>query len=141
MTEYWFYDPEGVQSPKSAGALRGLRLRAGVYEAIAPLRHLAGGTVATVYPSAVLGVALGVDRQRHLRLYDDSRQAWFQTANEAAAEARQAQAQVQAERDARQQAQAQVQAERDARQQAEARLQELLARWQMSDDELDSPRP
>ena len=126
VPEYWFYDPEGVQSPKLAGALRGLRLRAGVYEAIAPLRRLAGGTVATVYPSAVLGVALGVDRQRHLRLYDDSRQAWSQTANEAAAEARQAQAQIQAER--------------DARQQAQARLQEL-ARWQMSDDELDSPRP
>ena len=78
---------------------------------------------AVIKPSR--GVALGVDRQRHLRLYDDSRQAWYQTANEAAAEARQAQAQ----------------AERDACQQAEARLQELLARWQMSDDELDSPRP
>ncbi len=134
VTEYWFYDPEGVQAPDAAGALRGFRLRAGIYEAIAPLRRVAGGAVATVYPSEVLGVALGVDRQRHLRLYDAGRQAWYQTANEAQAEA-------QAERDARQQAETRAQAERDARQQAEARLQALLARLQMSDDELDSPRP
>ena len=120
VTEYWFYDPEGVQHPDAAGALRGFCLRAGVYEAIAPVRNPAAGAVASVYPSAVLGVALGVDRQRHLRLYDAGRQAWFQTADEAQAEA---------------------QAERDARQQAEARLQALLARLQMSDDELDSPRP
>ena len=110
VTEYWFYDPEGVQHPDAAGALHGFRLRAGVYEAIAPVR----GAGVAVYPSAVLGVALGVDRQRHLRLYDAGRQAWFQTADEAQAEA---------------------QAERDARRQAEAR-------WQTSDnDERDSPRP
>ena len=110
VTEYWFYAPEGVQPPDAAIALRGFRLRAGVYEAIAPVR----GAVAAVYPSAVLGVALGVDRQRRLRLYDAGRHAWYQTANEAQAEA---------------------QAERDARQQAEAR-------WQMSDDdERDTPRP
>ncbi len=170
VKEYWFYDPEGVQLPDAAGTLRGFRLRAGVYEAIAPLRRVAGGAVATVYPSTVLGVALGVDRQRHLRLYDAGRQAWYQTANEAQAEAQterdarqQAETQAQAERDARQQAETraqaerdarqqaetraqaaaeQAQAERDARQQAEARLQALLARLQMSDDdELDSPRP
>ena len=169
VTEYWFYDPEGVQHPDAAGTLRGFRLRAGIYEAIAPLQRVAGGAVATVYPSEVLGVALGVDRQRHLRLYDAGRQAWYQTANEAQAEARaerdarqqaetraqaerdarqQAETQAQAERDARQQAETQAQdaaeqaqAERDARQQAEARLQALLARLHMSDDELDSPRP
>ena len=79
-------------------------------KAIAPVR----GAVAAVYTSAVLGVALGVDRQRRLRLYDAGRYAWYQIANEAQAEA---------------------QAERDARQQAEAR-------WQMSDDdERDAPRP
>ena len=130
VTEYWFYDPEGVQHQDAAGTLHGFRLRAGVYEAIAPVR----GAGVAVYPSAVLGVALGVDRQRHLRLYDAGRQAWFQTADEAQPEA-------QAERDARQQAETRAQAERDARQQAEARLQALLARLQMSDDELDSPRP
>ena len=121
VEEYWFYDPEGVQHEDSAGTLAAFRLRAGVYEAIAPLRHPAAGAVAAVYPSAVLGVALGVDRQRHLRLYDAGRQAWYQTADEAHAEA---------------------QAERDARQHAEARLQELLARLPTSDDdELDSPCP
>ena len=144
VAEYWFYDAEGVQPPSAAGALYGFRLRAGVYEAIAPVQ----GAVAAVYPSAVLGVALGVDQQRHLRLYDVGRPASYQTANEARTEAqaerdarRQAEAraqdaaeQVQAERDARQQAEARAQAERDARQQAEARLQ-------MSDDELDAPRP
>ena len=36
VTEYWFYDPEGVQHPDAAGTLRGFRLRAGIYEAIAP---------------------------------------------------------------------------------------------------------
>ena len=36
VTEYWFSDPEGVQPPPWAGALRGFRLRAGVCEAIAP---------------------------------------------------------------------------------------------------------
>ena len=118
VAEYWFYDAEGVQPPSAAGALYGFRLRAGVYEAIAPVQ----GAVAAVYPSAVLGVALGVDRQRHLRLYDVCRPVSYQTANEARAEAR-------------------LQAERDARQQAEARLQALLARLQMSDDELDAPRP
>ena len=135
VAECWFYDPEGVQHEDSAGTLAAFRLRAGVYEAIAPARHPADGAVAAVYPSAVLGVALGVDRQRHLRLYDAGRQAWYQTADEAQAEA-------QAERDARQQAEAQAQAERDARQQAEARLQELLARLPTSNnDELDSPCP
>ena len=162
VKEYWFYDPEGVQHPDAAGALRGFRLRAGVYEAIAPLRRVVGGAVATVYPSEVLGVALGADRQRHLRLYDAGRQAWYQTANEAQAEAQaerdarqqaetqaqaerdarqQAETRAQAEQDARQQAETRAQAEQDARQQAEARLQALLARLQMSDDELDSPRP
>ena len=114
VAEYWFYDPAGMHPPAAAGVLHGFRLRAGVYEAIAPVQSPAADAVAAVYPSAVLGVALGVDRQRRLRLYDAGRQAWFQTADEAQAEA---------------------QAERDARRQAEAR-------WQTSDDdERDSPRP
>ena len=112
VAEYWFYDPAGMHPPAAAGVLHGFRLRAGVYEAIAPVQSPAA--VAAVYPSAVLGVVLGVDRQRRLRLYDAGRQAWCQTADEAQAEA---------------------QAERDARRQAEAR-------WQTSDDdERDSPRP
>ena len=88
VAEAWFYDPEGVQPPAAAGTLTGFRLRAGVYEAIAPVRRPAAGAVAAVYPSAVLGVALGVDRQRHLRLYDAGRQAWYLTADEVQAEAR-----------------------------------------------------
>ena len=84
-----------------------------------PLRP--SGAWSRRYPSAVLGIALGVDRQRRLRLYDAGRPVSYQTANEAQAEA---------------------QAERDARQQAEARWQALLARWQRSDDdERDAPRP
>ena len=51
VTEYGFYDLEGVQPPDAAGALRGFRLRAGVYEAIAPVR----GAVAAVYPGAPQG--------------------------------------------------------------------------------------
>ncbi len=77
--EYWLYDPmEFGGGPP----LQGWQLMGSAYVPIAGQPGQVGGAAVTLYPSAVLDTAWGLEGENELRLWEAARDDWYRTTAE-----------------------------------------------------------
>ncbi len=83
IAEYWMYDPEGYAD---GPPLQGWRLTGLAYEPIAGQPGGAGAAAVTLYPSAVLETAWGLEDAVELRLRHPATTDWYRMTPETLAE-------------------------------------------------------